>query len=150
MRLTLLLFAGLVLAQVPLPQNGTFEGQPTVVLANDKLALSIWERGGAMVDLVLKDDPDKLSPLWNPVRMARELGQTRGAGGSAGHFVCVDGFGQPSPEERAAGLPQHGEAHLQTWDVVKAVKNGATTEIGFRARLPIVQEIFSRTFRIVD
>ena len=43
-------------------------------------------RGGAIVDLVLKDDPEKLSPLWNPVRLARELGQTREAVGSAGHF----------------------------------------------------------------
>ena len=36
----------------------------------------------ALVDLVLKDDPEKLSPLWNPVRLARELGQTREPGGS--------------------------------------------------------------------
>jgi hypothetical protein len=40
-----------------------FEGQLTVVLANDKLSMSIWERGGAMVDLVLKDDPEQISPL---------------------------------------------------------------------------------------
>ena len=103
--------ASLLLAQPPLPRKVTFEGQPAFVLANDKLSLSVWERGGALVDLVLNDDPEKLSPLWNPVRLARELGQTREAGGSAGHFVCVDGFGQPSPQERAAGLPMHGEAH---------------------------------------
>src|SRR6266852_3955967 len=150
MRLTLAIFGGLVFAQAPLPQKGSFEGQPTVVLANDKLALSIWERGGAMVDLVLKDDPEQINPLWNPVRLARELGQTRNAGGPAGHFVCVDGFGQPSPEERAAGLPMHGEVHLEKWELVKTQKNGAATEITFRTRLPIVQEIFSRTFRFVD
>src|SRR5712691_13136550 len=150
MRLVLVIFAGLVVAQAPLPPKGSFEGQPTVVLANDKLSLSIWERGGAMVDLVLKDDPERLSPLWNPVRLARELGQTREANGSAGHFVCVDGFGQPSPQERAAGLPMHGEVHLEKWEVVKAAKHGAATEIAFRTRLPIMQEIFSRTFRIVD
>ena len=150
MRLTLVFFGGLVLAQAPLPQKTSFEGQPAFVLANDRLSLSIWERGGAIVDLTLKDDPDKLSPLWNPVRLARELGQTREAGGSAGHFVCVDGFGPPSPEERAAGLPMHGEARLEKWDVVKAGKRGAVTEIAFRTRLPIVQEIFYRTLRVVD
>ena len=150
MRLTLVLFGGLVLAQAPLPQKGTFEGQPAVVLANDKLSLSLFERGGAMVDLVLNDDSEKLSPLWNPVRLARELGQTREASGSAGHFVCVDGFGQPSPEERAAGLPMHGEAHFDKWNVVKALNASATTEITLRTRLPIVQETFLRTFRIVD
>ena len=146
----LVFLAGSVLAQAPFPQRSTFEGQLSFVLANDKLSLSIWERGGAIVDLVLKDDPEKLSPLWNPVRLARELGQTREAVGSAGHFVCVDGFGPPSTEELAAGIPMHGEAHFEKWDVVKAAKNGATTEIAFRARLPIVQEIFSRTFRIVE
>jgi hypothetical protein len=78
------------------------------------------------------------------------LAETRQANGSAGHFVCVDGFGQPSPEERDAGLPMHGEAHLKKWDLVKSVRNGATTEIAFRSQLPIAQEIFSRTFRIVD
>jgi hypothetical protein len=150
MRLTLLFLGGLALAQSPLLQKGVYEGQPAVVLATDKLSLTIWERGGALVDLVLRDDPDRLSPLWNPVRFARELGQNRQAGGSAGHFVCVDGFGQPSPEEREAGLQMHGEAHLETWEVVKAVKNGATTEITFRARLPIAQEIFTRTLRVVD
>ncbi len=150
MRLILVLLGVLGLAQAPLPQKSTFEGQPAFVLANDKLSLSIWERGGAMVDLVLKDDPERLSPLWNPVRLARELGQTREANGSAGHFVCVDGFGQPSPEERAAGLPMHGEVHLEKWELVKTQKNGAAAEITFRTRLPIVQEIFSRTFRIVD
>ena len=138
------------MAQAPIPEKGAFEGQPAFILANDKLSLSIWERGGAMVHLVLKDDPEQLSPLWNPVRLARELGQTREAAGSAGHFVCVDGFGQPSPEERAAGIPMHGEAHVVKWEVAKAAKTGAATEIAFRARLPIVQEIFSRTFRIVD
>src|SRR5258708_10412495 len=150
MRLILVLLGVLGLAQAPLPQKSTFEGQPAFVLANDKLSLSIWERGGAMVDLVLKDDPERLSPLWNPVRLARELGQTREANGSAGHFVCVDGFGQPSPERRAAGLPMHGEVHLEKWELVKTQKNGAAAEITFRTRLPIVQEIFSRTFRIVD
>jgi hypothetical protein len=149
-RLALILFVGTALAQAPSPEKRVFEGQPAFILANDKLSFSIWERGGAMVDLVLKDDPEKLSPLWNPVRLARELGQTRDAGGAAGHFVCVDGFGQPSPEERAAGIPMHGEAHVEKWEVVKAAKSGAVTEIAFRARLPIVQEIFSRTFRMVD
>ena len=103
-----------------------------------------------MVDLVLKDDPEKISPLWNPVRLARELGQTREAGGSAGHFICVDRFGQPSPEERAAGLPMHGEADFENWKIVKALKSGGVTEIAFQTRLPIVQEIFSRTLRTVD
>jgi hypothetical protein len=150
LRFALVLLASTASAQGLAAKKSTFEGQPAIVLENDKLSLSIWERGGAMVELVLRDDPEKLSPLWNPVRFARELGQTRNASGTAGHFVCVDGFGQPSPAERAAGLPMHGEAHLEKWDVVKAGKTAGTSEIAFRARLPIVREVFSRTFRIVD
>jgi hypothetical protein len=66
-----------------------------------------------------------------------------------GHFVCVDGFGPVSPEERAAGLPGHGEAHRVTWETVSSEKmNGSM--VSFSATLPIVQEIFRRTIRIVD
>ena len=83
-RLALILFAGGALAQAPIPEKGTFEGQPAFILANDKLSLSIWERGGAIVDLVFKDDPEKISPLWNPIRLARELGQTRAFGKTRG------------------------------------------------------------------
>src|SRR5258708_33485632 len=105
MRLILVLLGVLGLSQAPLPQKSTFEGQPAFVLANDKLSLSIWERGGAVVDLVLKDDPEQLSPLWNPVRLARELGQTREAGGSAGRFVLGYGFREALHGERAGGVP---------------------------------------------
>ena len=50
------------------------------------------------------------------MRMARELGRPVKFDGGAGLFVCVDGFGPTSPEERAAGLPGHGEAHTETFD----------------------------------
>ena len=40
-----MLLGGLALAQAPLLQ--TFVGQAAVILANDELSLSIWERGGA-------------------------------------------------------------------------------------------------------
>ena len=70
------------------------DGRPVRVIANDKISLTIRSVGGAMVQLFLKDDPDKLNPLEG-----------------LGHFVCVDGFGPVSSEERAAGLPGHGEAH---------------------------------------
>jgi hypothetical protein len=82
--------------------------------------------------------------------MARELGQRGGQGGGTGHFVCVDGFGPTSAEERAAGLQGHGEAHRQNYEVVRSGKEGSTTAVTLRATLPIVQEVFTRTFRMVD
>src|SRR5262245_10950671 len=100
----LLVFAGVAIPQTPFHRTAEFEQQPALAIANDKLELTLSVQGAALVNLVLRDDPEKLSPLWNPIRMSRELGQTpRARTGSMGHFVCVDGFGGPSTEERAAG-----------------------------------------------
>ena len=129
--------------------NGTYEGMPSVRLANDKMALTVLVQGSTIADLTLADDPEKLSPFWNPVRMARELGRIAQPGGSFGHFVCVDGFGPVSVEERAAGLPGHGEAHLQTF-AVRTNKEARIAELSMTAKLPMMQESFSRTFRVVD
>ncbi len=106
-------------------------------------------KGSTLASIVLKDDPEKLNPLWNPMRMAQELGQPAHFDGGAGLFVCVDGFGPPSAEEKTAGLPMHGEAHAQTFEV-NSTKQGAIASVTMRAKLPIVQEAFTRTFRVVD
>jgi hypothetical protein len=126
-----------------------FERAPAIVLSNDKIALTLLETGGSMINLVLKDDAAQLSPFWNPARIARDAGKpTRSAGG--GHFVCVDGFGSTSEEERSAGMPGHGEAHGQPWIVRSATKKDRETRATFSAHLPLVQEEFRRTFQIVD
>lgn len=127
----------------------TFEGSPALVLSNDRLALDILLQGGTFASLVLADDPGKLNPLWNPVRMNRELGRDAPPTSTAGHFVCVDGFGPVSPDERAAGLPMHGEAHLQP-QAVRVNRTGTTSEVVLTATLPLVQEALVRTIRLVD
>ena len=86
-----------------------------------------------MVQLFMKDDPGKLNPLEG-----------------LGHFVCVDGFGSVSPEERAAGLPGHGEAYRVPWDLRSAERKDGTLTVVFAASLPLVQENFRRTIRMVD
>ena len=88
---------------------------------------------GAMVQLLMKDDPEKLNPLQG-----------------LGHFVCVDGFGPWSAEERAAGLPGHGEAHRVPWVLVSSEKKDGTLTVAFTSTLPLVQETFRRTIRLVD
>jgi hypothetical protein len=112
----------------------TLDGGPALLLANDKLALTVRNQGGAMAQLVLKDDPERINPLHARL----------------GHFVCVDGFGPVSPEERKAGLPSHGEANRVPWEVVSSEKKDSTLTVSFSATLPIVQEIFRRTIRMVD
>ena len=130
-------------------KQGVFEGHPSLLISNDKLELSLWPTGGAMVNLVLKDDAEKLSPLWNPARYAREAGREF-KGYSIGHFVCVDGFGPVSRQESAAGLNGHGEAHQLPWDTKTSSKDGAITTLAMSVTLPKVQETLTRTHRMVD
>jgi hypothetical protein len=114
-------------------EQSTFDGRPVRTMSNDKLTLAIRSVGGAMVQVLLKDDAERLNPLQG-----------------LGHFVCVDGFGPVSKEERAAGLPGHGEAHRVPWDLVASGYRDGTLTLAFSATLPIVHEVFRRTFRMVD
>lgn len=139
-----------VLAQEADLKKTTFENQPGMVLANGKLEMIVFEQGATFASLVLSDDAEKLSPLWNPARLAREAGRPSQFGASFGHFICVDGFGPTSKEEAAAGLTGHGEAHIQKFEVKASRRDGKTSTLVLAARLPIVEELFTRTIRMVD
>jgi len=133
--IVLMACAASALAQEPV----LLDGKPVRMIANDKVTLAVRSEGGAMVRLVLNDDPAAVNPLH------AELG----------HFVCVDGFGPVSPEERIAGLPGHGEAHRVPWEILASGRTSAadgfgTMTMSFSATLPLVQEVFRRTIRIVD
>jgi hypothetical protein len=167
--LIFLLAAGLASAQSGSVADTTFEGRPAILLSNSNLELTVTLQGATLSRLVLKDDLEHLSPLWDPLQYP-PAASGRGTGGAApdggapgrgtqvgrgggngvnGHFVAVDGFGQPSAEDRAAGLPQHGEAHLTPMDV-KQGREGQVAFVTLTGKLPIVQEQFTRTFRMVD
>jgi hypothetical protein len=139
----LFLLASIMLAQ-PLgaPRDTTFEGQKAVLLSNSKLQLTVLGQGSTIASVVLMDDTEKLSPLWNPMRLAREAGREARFAGATGHFVCVDGFGQPSAEERTAGMPQHGEAHITRFEMTL---DEAGNAVSFSGKLPIVNERFTTT-----
>ena len=132
------------------PQKKEFEGHPGFVLANGALELTVLERGSTLASVVLADDAGKLSPLWNPTRMAREAGEKNVFDSATGHFVCVDGFGPVSAEEEAAGLPGHGEAHQAPFEVKYYGKQGHTTTLTLSTKLPLTQETFTRTIRMAD
>lgn len=129
-------------------QQTTFEGQPAIALSNGKLDIVVTRLGSTLASIVMTDDPEQLNPLWDPARIAREQGRQATFTGSAGHFVCVDGFGPASLEERAAGLPMHGEAHNVTFEISVPVQSNSS-EVTFTGKLPIVQEMLRRTFRMV-
>src|SRR2546426_4883799 len=101
--------AALIFAQAPTPTN--FGGQPGSLLSNGKLQLVILTKGGSLASVVMSDDPEKLNPMWNTLSRGGDFN------GTNGHFVAVDGFGQSSSEERAAGLGQHGEGHTLEYKV---------------------------------
>ncbi len=141
-----LLVALPALAQRPVE----FEKRPGLALENDKLSLTVLTDGGAFASLLLRDDPERMNPMWEPIRMAREDGAAPGFGFSMGHFVCVDGFGPVSPEEQAAGLPGHGEAHRQKYEILSSGRSGPRIQVVMRAQLPLVQETFTRTIELAD
>lgn len=148
--LLLTAFAGMLLwAQADFLKKTTFEEQPALALSNGALDLTILPQGASLARLTLAGSSE--SPLWDPLRMAQETGAANAKFSPiTGHFVCVDGFGQPSREERAAGLQGHGEAHSQMFEQTHAAKDGKISTVTLAAKLPIVQENFTRTFRMVD
>lgn len=129
--------------------KATFEEQPAIKMSNGKLELTVTLQGSTLAEVMLADDPGKLNPFWDPIRMARELGHPARFDGGAGLFVCVDGFGPPSKEERAADLPMHGEAHRELFHL-ESKRDGTITVGTLSARLPIVEETFTRTIRMAD
>jgi hypothetical protein len=143
----LLILSSAGLAQ---PPKASFEGRPAYKLTNGKLELIVLEKGTSFASLILTEDGEKMNPMWEPIRMAREAGQQGTFGESIGHFVCVDGFGGTSQEERAAGLQGHGEAHRQTYQVKSFDRQGGVTSLELTAELPILRENFTRIIRMVD
>ncbi|MGD9714347.1 MAG: hypothetical protein AB7V46_20135 [Thermomicrobiales bacterium] len=131
-------------------RQAEFRTLPAIVLSNGKLELTVLPEGGAMTSIILSDDPQKLSPLWDRLRVDQEENRPIRATVSTGHFVCVDGFGPVSQEERAAGLAMHGEAHLLPWKTLKSERQGNTAVLAQSVDMPIVGETYSRTIQMVD
>lgn len=104
---------------------------PDMVLANDRLELTILGTGGTFSKLLLRDEP--VSPL-----------------AAIGHFLALDGFGAPSDQERAAGMPFHGEASKQTVKTIASQNSGPVRSITLQTLLPLVQETLTRTIEIVE
>ncbi len=149
MRIAAPLILGLTVTVVA-QDKAVWEDLPALLLSNDKIELTVIPEGGAMAQILLKDDKEKLNPLWNPYWIARQAGLNRPTNFYRGHFVCVDGFGPSSAEERAAGLPMHGEAHTLPWELRSSRKQGNTTSASFSVNLPLSHETFTRTFHVVD
>ncbi len=131
-------------------KDATVYNRSALLLSNDKLELAILPQGGSIFRLLLQGDPGKINPFGNPELFPNVPEERKLQGPQVGHFICVDGFGAASAEERKAGMPMHGEAHQRPWQVVSATKQGATATVKFRVELPLVQETLVRTLQLID
>jgi hypothetical protein len=106
--------------------------QGPVVLSSDRLELSIGTTGGRFLKIVLRDG-DPLSPL-----------------AAMGHFLALDGFGAPSEQEQALGMPFHGEASRQPIKIIATRDAGPRHMITMQSALPLAQETLTRTVDAAD
>jgi hypothetical protein len=103
-----------------------------IVLANDKLELTIGTTGGRFSRIILRDG-EPLSPL-----------------AAIGHFLALDGFGAPSEQEKALGMPFHGEASRQPVKIVSTHDSGPVHLLTIESVLPLAQETLTRTVKAAD
>jgi hypothetical protein len=125
--LFLLFVSGLACAATPAQE----QAKP-FVLANDRLELNISPNGARFDRVIMKDGPP-LSPL-----------------ATMGHFLALDGFGAPSDQELATGMPFHGEANHQLFRILSATNSGTSHSVTMQATLPLAQETLTRTAEIID
>jgi hypothetical protein len=127
--LAFLLIATFLFAQPP----RAAETKPApLVLANDKLELTIGMAGARFLRLVLKEG-EPFSPL-----------------AAMGHFLALDGFGAPSEEERAAGMPGHGETNRVPAKLVAQESSGPRRSVTLESTLPLAQETLTRKIEMLD
>jgi len=103
-----------------------------IVLSNDKIELTTLANGGGFAKLMLRDG-DPISPF-----------------GAVRHTLALDGFGAPSPEEAAQGMPFHGEVSGQTFKILANHETGPLHSVVLQTVLPLAQEIFTRTIELPD
>jgi hypothetical protein len=104
----------------------------TIVLRNDKLELAIGTTGGGLLKIVLRDG-EPFSPI-----------------GAVPHFLALDGFGAPSEQESALGMPFHGEAARQPVKIIATHDSGPVHLITMQSVLPLAQETLTRTVAAAD
>jgi hypothetical protein len=110
--------AGALAQTAPTLKEGTVYNRPVYFVANDKREVAVVKQGGSMLRILIQGDSQGLSPYGNPEMVPQVPDNRKLQGPMVGHFVCVDGFGSPSAEERTAGLAMHGEVYLQPWKLV--------------------------------
>jgi hypothetical protein len=121
-----------------------YRGRRALAVENAQLRVTVLVEGGHIAEIF--DKETGVNPLWTPHWPSLEPSRydrarhdvygpdvdARLLAGIMGHNLCLDIFGGPSAEEAAAGLPVHGEASIERYDV-----SGTSTEIHMQVQLPL-------------
>lgn len=97
-----------------------------IKLQNKTSVLEVDLHGGAITDFHLKENP--VNPL--SFRFSKEQMPDNNKAGAVyqGHFLCAGRWGEPSPGEIAAGIPNHGEPANIDWNVVETNERNVTMQ----------------------
>jgi hypothetical protein len=112
-------------------QAGAPNRNATVVLANDKLELTLSMTGSRFTKLLMRGG-EQISPF------------------TQGHFLALDGFGAGSAEETASGIPFHGEAGRAPVKILSQTGSGPVRSITMQLAFPLAQETLTRTFELPE
>lgn len=135
-------------------QSTVFKGRKAWEFDNEALRLVMTQGGGHIASLTLHDGP-RVNPMWVPVWKTIEPWQYRpsqaGRLGSkllaniCGHNLCLGWFGDPSPEEEAAGMVCHGEAPSARWKLIGKRVSKQAVSLTSGCELPAAQMRYVRT-----
>jgi hypothetical protein len=128
-----------------------YHNRRAFMIENDRIRITVLADGGHIAEFYSK--VARVNPLWKPqwpsidpstYSEARnpEYGcytESRVLSGMMGHFLCMDMFGEPSPEEIAAGHSVHGEAPVVPYQI-----STLGDELVAEAVLPAAQLRFER------
>jgi hypothetical protein len=90
--------------------NGEF------VFENSDVVLNISREGGMFTGFILKEKP--LNPFgWQLT--PEQMPENNRPHVFKGHFLCTGRWGEPSPGEKAFGIPHNGEVNTVAWQLVQ-------------------------------
>lgn len=99
----------------------------TIHLENDLVSLIVDPVGGAITSFRLKQtDVNPLSFSFSKEQMPSN---NKAGANYQGHFLCLGRWGEPSPGEVQAGMPNHGEAANIDWQVKASIRTKLQMEV---------------------
>jgi hypothetical protein len=151
--------------ELPFCRRTRWSGRNAYELGNGAIRLTTLTGGGHIAAMRIDSEDGSVStnPLWMPPwatidphnyrepRHRRRFGTlTEGKllSGIAGHNLCLDYFGIPSPEEVDQGLSLHGEAPSSPWRIANIFRTAASVACELAVTLPVAGLDVRRTITL--